>query len=84
MPATRILPADHMAAMRFQHRIVARKYAAQIEKLARQITMEAARDRSAADLLRHLAEYTHRLQGEQRAIDVIDEYAARMKRVVAA
>ena len=85
MPETRPYTiADQMAGMRAQHVTVARRYAAQIEKLARQVTMEASRDRSVADLLRQLAEYTHRLQGEQRAIDVIDEWAARMKRAAAA
>ena len=80
MPDIPVRSTAHlMAAMRTQHLIVARRYAAQIEKLARQVTMEAARDRSVADLLRQLAEYTHRLQGEQRAIDVIDAMAARMK-----
>jgi hypothetical protein len=77
-------PAHHMAAMRCQHANVARRYAAQVEKIARQITMEVARDRSVADLLRQLAEYTYRLQGEQRALDVIDEWASRMKRGIAA
>lgn len=81
MPEPRPLSVtDHMAVMRSQHVIVARRYAAQIEKLARQVTMEAARDRSVTDLLRQLAEFTHRLQGEQRAIDVIDGWVARMRR----
>ena len=84
MPETLPASVRHMAAMRGQHAVVARRYAATIEKLARQITLETARDRSVADLLRQLAEYTHRLQGEQRAMDVIDEWAGRMRRAAQA
>ncbi len=76
--------ADQMAAMRTRHHTVACRYGAEVERIARQITLEQARGRSVTDLLQRLAEYLHRLQGEQRAIDVIDEWASRMKQAVPA
>ena len=74
--------ADQMAGMRTRHHVVACRYGTEIEKLAKQITLEQARNRSVTDLLTRMAEYLHRLQGEQRAIDVIDEWAARMRQAV--
>ena len=71
--------ADQMAAMRVRHHTVARRYASEVEKHARQITLDLARGQSVTDLIQRMNEYLHRLQGEQRAIDVIDEWATRMR-----
>jgi hypothetical protein len=71
--------ADQMAAMRTRHHTVARRYAAEVERHARQITLDLARGQSVTDLIQRMNEYLHRLQGEQRAIDVIDEWASRMR-----
>ena len=70
-----------MAATAPRPYTVACRYGAEVERIARQITLEQARGRSVTDLLQRMAEYLHRLQGEQRAIDVIDEWATRMRQL---
>ena len=67
---------------RERHRAVARRYAAEIERHARQVTLEVGRDQSqtAATLLYQMLEHIHRLQGELRAISVIDEITPEARR----
>ena len=71
-----------IAARRARHRAVARRYAAEIERHARQVTLEVGRDQgpAATALLFQMLDHIHRLQGELRAIGVIDDIAPEAKR----
>ena len=78
-------PADHLASMRLRHTLYARQHAAEIAKISRQITTEVTREGgSVTNLLRQLTEHTHRLQGEQKTLDLITEWATRLKLETAA
>ena len=67
---------------RARHRAVARRYAAEIERHARQVTLEVGRDHgtAATTLLFQMLDHIHRLQGELRAIGVIDEITPEARR----
>lgn len=73
-------------ARRARHRSIGRRHAAEIERHARQVTLELGRDQAVAaiTLLYGMLEHVHRLQAELAAIRVIDEITPEARRSAAA
>jgi hypothetical protein len=86
MPASIPALVAHVIARRVRHRSVARRYAAEVERHARQVTLEVGRDQgpAAGALLYQMLDNIHRLQGELAAIRVIDEITPEARRSGAA